>query len=147
MAEDANKVEGLYVGADDYVTKPFSAEELLARVWSVLRRVKYSEQDGPPPPFQSGDLLVDFEQQRVYARDQEVNLTPKEYRLLCELVEHAGRVLPPGYLLEEVWGMGHGEDTLLLRQLIHRLRRKIERDPANPRYIQTRIGTGYVFIP
>ena len=147
LAEDADKVEGLDVGADDYVTKPFSADELLARVRAALRRVEFSEQKEPRPPFQAGDLLVDFERQRVYAGDQEVHLTAKEYRLLCELVEHAGRVLVPEYLLEEVWGMGHEEETLLLRQIIHRLRRKIERDPRNPRYIQTRIGIGYVFVP
>jgi two-component system KDP operon response regulator KdpE len=137
LAEDADKVEGLDVGAD----------ELLARVRAALRRVEFSEQKEPRPPFQAGDLLVDFERQRVYAGDQEVHLTPKEYRLLCELVEHAGRVLVPEYLLEEVWGMGHEEETLLLRQIVHRLRRKIERDPRNPRYIQTRIGIGYVFVP
>ena len=147
LAEDADKVEGLDVGADDYVTKPFSADELLARVRAALRRVEFSEQKEPRPPFQAGDLLVDFERQRVYAGDQEVHLTAKEYRLLCELVEHAGRVLVPEYLLEEVWGMGHEEETLLLRQIIHRLRRKIERDPRSPRYIQTRIGIGYVFVP
>ena len=147
LAEDADKVEGLDMGADDYVTKPFSADELLARVRAALRRVEFSEQKEPRPPFQAGDLLVDFEQQRVYAGDQEVHLTAKEYRLLCELVEHAGQVLVPEYLLEEVWGMGHEEETLLLRQIIHRLRRKIERDPRNPRYIQTRTGIGYVFVP
>ena len=147
MAEDADKIKGLDMGADDYVTKPFSVDELLARVRAALRRVEFSEQKEPRPPFQAGDLLVDFEQQRVYTGDQEVHLTAKEYRLLCELVEHAGQVLVPEHLLEEVWGMGHEEETLLLRQVIHRLRRKIERDPRNPRYIQTRTGIGYIFIP
>jgi DNA-binding response OmpR family regulator len=147
MAEDADKIKGLDMGADDYVTKPFSVDELLARVRAALRRVEFSEQKEPRPPFQAGDLLVDFEQQRVYAGDQEVHLTAKEYHLLCELVENAGQVLVPEHLLEEVWGMGHEKETLLLRQVIHRLRRKIEHDPRNPRYIQTRTGIGYIFIP
>lgn len=147
LAEDVNKVEGLYVGADDYVTKPFSAEELLARIWSVLRRIQFSEQKESPPSFQAGELLVDFEQSRVYVSGQEVHLTSKEYQLLCELVTNAGQVLEPEYLLEAVWGMGHEEEGLLLRQIIHRLRRKIEPDPKNPYYIQTRVGLGYVFAP
>ena len=147
LAEDANKVKGLDVGADDYVTKPFSADELLARVRSILRRVEFSEPEVHRPPFQSGDLRVDFDRQRVYVSDREVRLTSKEYGLLCELVEHAGQVLIPDYLLEKVWGMGHEGENLLLRQVIHRLRRKIERDPSAPQYIQTRIGMGYVFTP
>ena len=147
LAEDANKVEGLDMGADDYVTKPFSADELLARVRSILRRVEFSEPEERRPAFQAGDLRVDFDRQRVYVSDQEVRLTSKEYGLLCELVEHAGQVLMPDYLLEKVWGMGYEGENLLLRQVIHRLRRKIERDPSTPRHIQTRVGIGYVFIP
>jgi DNA-binding response OmpR family regulator len=145
LAEDADKVAGLDVGADDYVTKPFSADELLARVRAVLRRVELSERQDPSSTFQAGDLLVDLAQQRVFVRGQEVNLTPTEYRLLCELVRQAGRVLVPEYLLEKVWGMGYEGENRLLWQAIHRLRRKIERDPRNPQHIQTRPGIGYVF--
>jgi DNA-binding response OmpR family regulator len=145
LAEDADKVAGLDVGADDYVTKPFSADELLARVRAVLRRVELSEQHHPSSTFQAGDLLVDLAQQRVFVRSQEVNLTPTEYRLLCELVRQAGRVLVPEYLLEKVWGMGYEGENRLLWQAVHRLRRKIERDPRNPQHIQTRPGIGYVF--
>jgi DNA-binding response OmpR family regulator len=145
LAEDADKVAGLDVGADDYVTKPFSADELLARVRAVLRRVELSEQHHPSSTFQAGDLLVDLGQQRVFVRSQEVNLTPTEYRLLCELVRQAGRVLVPEYLLEKVWGMGYEGENRLLWQAVHRLRRKIERDPRNPQHIQTRPGIGYVF--
>jgi len=145
LAEDADKVAGLDVGADDYVTKPFSADELLARVRAVLRRVELSEQQHPSSTFQAGDLLVDLAQQRVFVRSQEVNLTPTEYRLLCELVRQAGRVLVPEYLLEKVWGMGYEGENRLLWQAVHRLRRKIERDPRNPQHIQTRPGIGYVF--
>jgi two-component system KDP operon response regulator KdpE len=92
-----------------------------------------------------GDLLVDLARQRVFVRGQEVNLTPTEYRLLCELVRQAGRVLVPEYLLEKVWGIGYEGENRLLWQAVHRLRRKIEHDPRNPRHIQTRPGIGYVF--
>jgi DNA-binding response OmpR family regulator len=145
LAEDADKVAGLDVGADDYVTKPFSADELLARVRAVLRRVELSERQDPSSTFQAGDLLVDLARQRVFVRGQEVNLTPTEYRLLCELVRQAGRVLVPEYLLEKVWGIGYEGENRLLWQAVHRLRRKIEHDPRNPRHIQTRPGIGYVF--
>ena len=145
LAEDADKVKGLDIGADDYVTKPFSADEILARVRAVLRRVELSERQSPCPTFQAGDLLVDFAQQRVFARGQEVNLTPTEYRLLRELVRQAGRVLVPEYLLEKVWGIGYEGENHLLWQAVHRLRRKIEPDRRNPQYIQTRPGIGYVF--
>jgi DNA-binding response OmpR family regulator len=145
LAEDTDKVKGLDIGADDYMTKPFSADELLARVRAVLRRVELSERQDPHPTFQACDLLIDFAHQRVFARDQEVNLTPTEYRLLYELVKQAGRVLVPEYLLEKVWGMGYEGENRLLWQAVHRLRRKIEPDPRNPQYIQTRPGIGYVF--
>ncbi len=147
LAEDADKVEGLNMGADDYVTKPFSVDELLARVRAALRRVELLEPEEPRPIFEAGDLRVDFDRQQVFVSDQEVHLTSKEYRLLCELVENAGWVLPSDYLLEKIWGIGHEGENLLLRQVIHRLRRKIERDPSTTRHIQTRIGIGYVFIP
>ena len=145
LAADADKVKGLDIGADDYVTKPFSADELLARVRAALRRVELSERKEPRPTFQAGDLLVDFARQRVFVRDQEVNLTPIEYRLLCELVRQAGRVLVPEFLLDKVWGLGYEGENRLLWQAIHRLRQKIERDPRDPLYIQTRPGIGYVF--
>jgi DNA-binding response OmpR family regulator len=146
LAEDADKVQGLDMGADDYVTKPFSADELLARVRAILRRVELSKQSDPQPTFQAGDLVVDFARQRVFVREQEVNLTPTEYHLLCELVRQAGRVLVPQYLLEQVWGMGYEGENRLLWQAIHRLRRKIERSPQDSQYIQTRPGIGYVFV-
>ena len=145
LAEDADKVKGLDIGADDYVTKPFSAAELLARVRATLRRVELSERKDPSPVFEAGDLRVYLAQQRVFVYGQEVDLTPTEYRLLCELVKQAGRVLVPEHLLEKVWGMGYEGENRLLRQAVHRLRRKIETDPRNPQYIQTRSGIGYVF--
>ena len=146
LAEDAQKVKGLDIGADDYITKPFSSDELWARVRAALRRVELSRQEDPRPIFQAGDLQVDFVRRRVLRGEREVHLTPIEYRLLCELVRHAERVLVPEYLLEKVWGMGYEGENLLLRQVIHRLRRKIEHDPRNPICIQTRPGSGYVFV-
>ena len=145
LAEDVDKVKGLELGADDYVTKPFSAAELLARIQAVLRRVELSERQETDPSFEVGDLRVDFARQQVFVHNQEVSLTSIEYRLLCELVKHPGRVLVTDYLLERVWGMGYEGESNLLRQVVYRLRQKIERDPQNPQYIQTKRGVGYTF--
>jgi two-component system KDP operon response regulator KdpE len=147
LAEDADKVRGLDTGADDYITKPFSAEELVARVQAVLRRVELSERSKPQSSFQAGDLRVDFIRKRVFAHDREVHLTPTEYRLLYTLIQQPGQVLATRYLLENVWGSGYAGEHRLLRQAIHRLRRKIEDDPRNPQYIQNRPGLGYIFYP
>ncbi len=147
LAEERDKVKGLDVGADDYITKPFSAQELLARVRAALRRVQLAEGQPLPPVFQAGDLRVDFGQQRVYVRQQEVELTSTEYRLLGELVRQAGRVLGADYLLDQVWGVGYEGDTQLVRLAIYRLRQKIEPDPRHPVYIETRPGLGYIFVP
>lgn len=146
LAQDTDKVKGLDTGADDYVTKPFSAEELLARVRAVLRRAKGREQPGSEPVFRAGDLLVDFARRRVFTHCRELKLSPIEYQLLCELVQNADRVLVPDYLLRQVWGTGYEGETHLLWQAMHRLRRKIERDPKEPQYIQTRSGIGYIFV-
>ena len=145
LAEDADKVRGLDVGADDYVTKPFSAEELLARVRAALRRAEYADAMALSPEVRIGELLVDLARQRVFVGDSEVSLTAIEYRLLAEFVRNAGRVLVPDHLLEAVWGPGYEGEVQLVRQVIHRLRRKIEPDPQNPRYIETRHGIGYFF--
>ena len=144
LAQNADKVQGLDSGADDYVTKPFSADELLARVRAVLRRVELAERRESPPVFQIGEIQVDFARQRVFVRGDEVKLSNTEYRLLCELARAAGRVLVPEYLLEKVWGVGYEGETQLVWQAIHRLRRKIERDPQEPQYVHTRPGIGYV---
>ncbi|HBX70303.1 MAG TPA: DNA-binding response regulator [Chloroflexi bacterium] len=147
MASDMDKVKGLDLGADDYVTKPFNPEELLARVRSALRRVDTSERPLSQESYSTGDLRIDFVQQRVFMAGEEITLTPTEYRLLREMVMHARRVMVPAYLLENIWGPGYETDQHLVWQAIHRLRKKIEPDPNDPQYILTRPGMGYVFEP
>ncbi len=144
LSETSNKVKGLDYGADDYITKPFSARELLARVRAALRRSPTITQTSDAT-FRAGKLRVNLASHRVYRGGQEVRLTPTEYRLLRELITQKGRVLVPEYLLEKVWGLGHEGETQLLWQAVHRLRQKIEPDPQNPIYIHTRPGIGYIF--
>ena len=137
-------VNGLDIGADDYVIKPFGTDELLARVKAVLRRSKFPEQM-VQPPFTSGNLHIDFAQHRVTLGEKEVILTPTEYRLLCLLACNAGRVLTQDQLLTEVWGWQYHGDVHILQVAVNRLRKKIEDDPNNPKYIATRSGIGYIF--
>ena len=145
MAEDVDKIKGLDLGADDYITKPFSIEELLARVRSAMRRVDFASQSTVTPLFEAGELKVDLVQHRVYVGDQEVQLTTIELRLLQELIKHVGRVVTSEYLLATVWGAGYEGEERVLRQAIYRLRKKIEHDPKNPQFIQTKSGMGYMF--
>jgi len=140
-AEPAEKVRGLAIGADDYVTKPFSADEVLARVEAVLRRVEAGRPDTPAADL--GDLHIDYAQHRVSIDGRDVDLTPGEYRLLERLALNAGRVVVQEELLRRVWGEGFEGDTALLQTAIRRLRSKIEDDPAAPRHILTKRGVGY----
>lgn len=142
---DEEKVEGLNAGADDYVTKPFSAKELVARVKTVLRRTTLWDEH-PEPTFSSNDLVVDFAHHRVTLRDQELSVTATEYRLLSYLVCNAGRVLTPDQILEKVWGEEYYGEYHLLRVNIARLRQKLEDAPEKPRFIATRTGIGYMFL-
>jgi two-component system KDP operon response regulator KdpE len=139
--DEKGKVAAFDEGADDYVTKPFGAEELMARMRAALRhRV---QQQGGRPVFVSGDLSVDLVRRNVTARGQEVKLSPKEYDILQQLVLHAGRVLTHRHLLREVWGIDSGGDIQYLRVYIRQLRQKLEADPERPVHILTEAGVGY----
>lgn len=144
--KDQDKVRGLDLGADDYLTKPFSVEEFLARSRAVLRRTQYSDEGarGGQSTFTLGALTIDFAAYTVAVNDQLVALTPVEYKLLAYLAHNAGRVLTQDQLLEHVWGDAYLGESHLLQVSINRLRRKIEPDPARPIYIQTRVGVGYM---
>jgi len=144
-AEEEQKIRGLKLGADDYITKPFSADELLARVEAVLRRTEVARGTSLRPPFEAGDLHIDFDQHRVTLRGQEVELSPGEFRLLAQLAANVGRVMVQDELLRQVWGPGYSGATALLQTAIRRLRRKIEDDPGSPHYIVTKRGVGYLF--
>ena len=141
---ERDKVAALDAGADDYVVKPFGIEELLARIRAALRR--YAPGDALPS-FESKDLTMDFEARRVTVRDRDVHLTPKEYDVLKHLVANQGKPLTHRRLLQAVWGPDYGEETESLRVVINQLRKKLEADPARPKYIVTEPWVGYRFQP
>jgi two-component system, OmpR family, KDP operon response regulator KdpE len=143
IGDDKKKVEALEQGADDYVTKPFSMEEVIARIRSILRRVVGSKDLSPILSF--GDLTINFEYREIRLSGEPIKLTPMEYELLKYMVQNAGRVLTRRMLLTAVWGPGHEEDTQSLRVLVRQLRKKIELTPAQPRFILTDPGVGYRF--
>lgn len=139
---ERDKVQALDAGADDYVVKPFGAEELMARVRAALRRAAPIEF---PPPFISNDLKIDFEKRSVVVKGRPVRLTPKEFELLRQLVVNQGKALSHRRLLQAVWGPDYGEETDYLRVFINQLRKKIEPEPHRPRYIHTEPWVGYRF--
>lgn len=144
--EDADKVAALDAGADDYLVKLFSVEELLARVRVALRRLERERamQGGPEEAvYENGELCIDYAAGCVTRGGEEVHLTPSEYKLLCLLARNTGKVLTHNYLLKEVWGSALASDRSSLRVFMATLRKKIEPDPANPAYIQTHVGVGY----
>ena len=143
--QEQQKVQALDNGADDYLTKPFSTPELLARIRVALRHAAKADSDGESSAFVSGDLRIDFAARRVFVKDAEIHLTPLEYKLLTTLVKHVGKVLTHRFLLKDVWGPLHTEETHYLRVFMASLRRKIEDDPAQPRYLITEQGVGYRF--
>jgi two-component system KDP operon response regulator KdpE len=143
--EEKTKVEALDAGADDYVTKPFGIEELLARVRATLRRSPPSSTEDSV--LDVGDFHLDFANRDVTVNGKDIHLTPKEFELLAHLIRHAGKVLTHRKLLTAIWGGNFAEQTEYLRVFIGQLRKKIESDPANPRYILTEPWIGYRFDP
>lgn len=143
--QEVDVVRGLKLGADDYIRKPFSVHELLARVEAVLRRGAPSEDIMTRPPFVAGDFVMDFQQRRVGVKDREIKIGPTEWKLLTQLVSNAGRVMLHADLLRKVWGPEYGGETEYLRVYISYLRNKLEEDPSHPKYILTEHGVGYSF--
>ena len=146
--KEDEKVQALNAGADDYLTKPFGVSELLARVRVALRHAAVIRAGGQDAVsrFEVGDLVVDMANRRVFVREIEIHLTPLEYKLLTTLVKSAGKVLTHRYLLEQVWGPGYLEQTHYPRIFVASLRRKLEDDPAEPRYLLTEQGVGYRLV-
>jgi two-component system, OmpR family, KDP operon response regulator KdpE len=142
-----DKVKGLELGADDYVTKPFNHLELMARVRAVLRRHDMPAPASRAPSFRSGELEVDFARQEARLRGERIDLTPTEYKLLYHLVRNVGHVLQHGTLLAKVWGREYMDETDYVRVYVRRLREKLGDDPEHPRYIQTERRLGYRFLP
>ena len=141
---EAEKVRLLELGADDYVVKPFGMAELLARAHSAMRRQLRTAHGEPVIKF--GPLAIDFTARAVFVNDQRVALTPKEYRLLQILAQHSGNVVTHQFLLREIWGNEHVDDTHYLRIFVRKLRRKIEADPTQPRILLTELGVGYRLV-
>jgi two-component system KDP operon response regulator KdpE len=141
-----DKVKGLELGADDYITKPFNHLELMARVKAVLRRLAMPTPTSRAPSFRAGELEVDFAAQEARLHGYRIDLTPTEYKLLYHLVRNAGHVLPHGTLLAKVWGREYVDEVDYLRVYVRRLRDKLGDDPDRPRYIRTERGLGYRFI-
>jgi two-component system, OmpR family, KDP operon response regulator KdpE len=145
---EGDKIRALDLGADDYLTKPFGIGELMARVRAVMRRASQAETRGArQETLSSGELSVDFEHRRVSFKGKPVKLTPTEYSLLEQLVTRPDTVLTHRELLSNVWGAEYRDETEYLRVYIGRLRRKLEDDPASPRYLLTEPGVGYRFVP
>ena len=143
-SEDTDKIEALDAGADDYLTKPFSVDELLARLRVTQRRLAASQNgDLPSHIFENGGLKVDFAAGTAYMNGAELSLTPIEYRLLCLFCKNIGKTLTHTYLTDAIWGSTFDSDLASLRVFMASLRKKIEKDTTHPQYIQTRIGVGY----
>jgi two-component system KDP operon response regulator KdpE len=145
LDQESDKVTALSLGVDDYLTKPFGVEELLARVRAVLRRVNWDESQAPREVLTHGELELDARQMQVKCDGTPIKLTRTEYNLLHYFMQHVGRVLSHRDILQSVWGPEYGNESEYLRVYVGRLRRKIEPDTANPRYLLTEHGIGYRF--
>jgi two-component system KDP operon response regulator KdpE len=144
--QEKEKVRALDSGADDYLTKPFSLPELLARLRVALRHLipaSISNQQVLCSMFTVGELKIDYERRHVFLSGDEIHLTPLEYKLLVLMAKQAGKVLTHKFILREIWGDTDGSDTLSLRVFMANMRRKIEKEPAQPRYLLTEVGVGY----
>lgn len=144
--QDKEKAAALDAGADDYLTKPFSATELLARIRVAMRHLQMSERTRIQPELSVGDLVINLETRQVLLAGESLHLTPLEYSLLSLFFKNAGKVLTTQYIIREIYGAGYGTDTQALRALMAGLRRKIEPVPSKPRYILTEIGVGYRLV-
>lgn len=141
--QEYDKVTALDLGADDYLTKPFGASELLARIRVALRHSAMPPGTRPVPVFKAGELRVDLTRRQVFRGEEEAHLTPTEYKLLAALIRQAGKVITHRQLLEEVWGVNYADQSHYLRVYMAQLRHKLERDPTRPRLLTTEPGVGY----
>ena len=141
--EISTKLAALDIGADDYLTKPFQIEELLARVRAILRRTAPANPLSQPGSYHSGSLFIDLDNLHVTSHGQRIHLTPREWGVLRVLIKYAGRVVSPRQLLQEAWGQDYGNEVDFVRTYVTRLRGKLEPDPHNPRYILLERGLGY----
>ena len=144
-SESSDKVLGLNVGADDYITKPFGTSELLARIRTALRHAHTAVQSSlsESEQFQAGDLHIDFNKHKVLVRDEDVHLTQNEYRIVALLARYSGRVITYDAIMQEIWGPNMKSDNKILRVNMANIRRKIEKNPAEPEFIFTEAGVGY----
>lgn len=145
LGEEGDKVQALNLGADDYLTKPFGVDELLARIKAVLRRAQRPAAAVDGQRLVRGELVADFERHQVTRRGEPLALTPTEFELLVYLMHEAGKVLRHRDILQQVWGPEYGQELEYLRVYVGRLRQKIEDDPGQPRYLRTERGIGYYF--
>jgi len=145
-SEEDDRIQGLELGADDYITKPFSPRELVSRIRAVLRRTKSFKDDQVDQIVVDDRLTIDFSRREVWVEGKKVDLRPTEYRLLYHLVQNAGWVNTHEQLLSKVWGFEYQDEPHYVRLYVNYLRKKLEKDPSNPKYILTERGVGYRFV-